>query len=366
MSSRSILGMTSTQSFGNDDKDDMDVNEMVEGLIHSMDGPQTKTSSLVAVVDDEYSYMPASSRLMSSDEPSQLLQVAARAQHRRKWLFRGVLLLGLISSLTVLALLITKAMLTASDSATTSMSSSTTTSSYYVPKPPDDISTWCSAEYMASLGGSSTTCQRVCNLAACCFTGDAETSCSTQYAETCALYSVCIGAVNSTASPNNQDSNTDSSSTPTTNVASSRQKLGPAPIGELTEYCQTATSLDACTSYCSLAICCFDPVKEQNCYTYSNNHIACTSYSKFCSILGPPYGNSQPSTSTMDTTITSSSSAEIMEGTDSETVVTTGGGDPNDIMEANNNTNAAAIELGMPSHDMELACTMVIESVSFC
>jgi hypothetical protein len=159
--------MTSTQSFGEDDKDDMDVNEMVEGLIHSLEGPQTAKRSSLAVVDDEYSYTPASTRLTLSDDPNQLLQVAefnshstskgdkvASAQYRRKWLWRGFLLLCLISSITVLALLVAKATHNASDASTTasmsSSSSSATTSSLYVPKPPDDISTWCSTIYCFS------------------------------------------------------------------------------------------------------------------------------------------------------------------------------------------------------------------------
>ena len=359
--------MTSTQSFGEDDKDDMDVNEMVEGLIHSMEGPQTAKRSSSVAVHDEYSYTPASTRLTLSDEPNQLLQVAefnshtsivdkvARAQYRRKWLWRGFLLLCLISSLTVLVLLVAKATTHNASDASATSSSATTSSSYYVPKPPDDILTWCSAEYIASQGGSSSTCQRVCNLAACCFSDNADTSCSSQYVETCALYSVCIGAVTIAASPpNNQDQNPnmDTSSTATTTVASSRQKIGPAPIDELTASCQAAAPLDACTSYCSLALCCFDPVKEQNCYTYSNNHIGCNAYSKFCQILGPPYGNSLPSISPTDATT---------GGADGPTL----GGVGNDIMEPTNTTNAGAIELSMPSHDIEVACSTLIQSVSF-
>jgi hypothetical protein len=50
---------------------------------------------------------------------------------------------------------------------------------------------------------------------------------------------------------------------------------------------------------------------------------------------------------------------------------TTGGSDTipvgvgNDIMEPTNTTDAGALELSMPSHDMEVECSMLIQSVSF-
>lgn len=321
MSTRSLSGRTTTQAFGDDgehpENTDTDVNEMVEGLINSLEDEKRSSRVLVA---DVYSYSPSPG---FADSPDQLLGAADYNNHlrrargstrnRRKCLVRTVIVITFMSLVVLASLLIAYSAKssTSSASSTTATSSSPPATASSIPTPPDDISTWCSQGYMISQGNSDT-CQRVCQLAACCF--DEERSCFSQGKEICAQYTVCL-ALQSLPPFNSSTSTTETDTAATAETDSANatssyyyynetttsipepfvpQKLGRAPIDKLSATCNSTATLDACSETCSPALCCFDPDVQKNCYSHSNNFATCNAYAKYCYVLGGQYSGQNP------------------------------------------------------------------------
>jgi len=316
MSRRSLSDRTTTQTFGEDGENpentDADVNEMVEGLINSLE--DEKRSSRV-LVEDVYSYSPSPG---FADDPDELLGAADYNNHlrratgsthnRRKCLLRTVIVITFMSLVALASLLIAYSAKssTSSASSTTSTSSSPPATASSIPIPPDDIFIWCSQGHMISEGNSDT-CQQVCQLAACCF--DEERSCFSQGKEICAQYTVCL-ALQSLPPFNSSTSTveTDTASTVETDSAGAAsnqtttsipepfvpQKLGRAPIEKLSATCNSTAALDACSETCSPALCCFDSDVQKNCYSHSNNFATCNAYSKYCYVLGGQFSGQTP------------------------------------------------------------------------